>query len=567
VVRSRLRVEFGEEVALMVRLVSNGKTKSVCVFIIILLTLGTLTGLVSAQQPSGPQAKIIPPSPYQVYTSQTYQLTIDVQYNIPKSVYLGTSPSAPSYYLWIASPPYQTGEVSVSGSGTTAFMLTPTAPSTPGMYTLALTLYGQSATGYQAVLDTASVSYQVIQPIITDWAVTRVWLNPSSPGEGDQVTFSAAFALVSTNSPQPLTVQVACLLDNEPYYTGSLTFNPQPSTQNVTVPQTWTATKGTHTLTCIIDPENQLNDVNPYPSGDFNEIRFVVQAYYAVIQSITTLPTPEVKEGDQFSVLITVSYHFPGQATLKVSHRNNQTQPASEDQADGTELSGSGTKVYTFKTLAPFRTPTNLTCTQKYMLVGQGFVWFDRGAGAGWEKTDPGWASSYNVTIVRPTYHAVFNQVTAQYAGFANATGRVAITLAVKYLLPIQTGLRITILRLNGASTGLEGYGMVNGTVIVRDQPMFTQQDETESTASFTYTYSYPPSSLSSGTLNFVATVDYQACGAWNHGDEGTVNASVPYTPPPKTAIDYLAAAVQTIINWLKSLFGALTVLTHRRVS
>jgi hypothetical protein len=186
-------------------------------------------------------------------------------------------------------------------------------------------------------------------------------------------------------------------------------------------------------------------------------------------------------------------------------------------------------------------------------------VWFDRGDGAGGEKTDPGWESNYNVTITRPEYYAVFNQVTAQYAGSANATGHVTIALVVKYLLPIQTGLRITIIRLdNPSNVGLEGYGMVNGTMIVRDQPMFTQKDEAESTASFTYTYSYPISSLRSGTLTFTAAVEYQACGGWNPGDEGTVNTPVPYTPvtQPTSASDYLIAALQRILDWFKSLFG-----------
>jgi len=532
----------------------SGRMKKVCAVAFILLALGAVTGPVSAQGRA--QAKIIPPSPYQVYTSETYSLTIGVQYSI-----FG------SYYLWIESPPYNTNQVAVSGSGTIALMMTLTAPSTPGTYTLTLTLYGQTREGSRVVMDTASVNYEVVQPIITDWNVVKVWLNPAAPGEGDKVTFHTTIALVSTNSPQSMTVQVACLLDQAPYYTGSLTFAPQPSSQDLTVPQTWTATKGMHTLTCIVDPNNQFNDANPYPQGDFAEIRFDVQAYYAVIQSITTSPLA-VSEGDQFSVVIHVSYHFPGSATLKVSHRNNQTQPSSEDKVDNVKSSGSGTRDYTFTVRAPFRNSTyggSGTCVQKYMLTGQGFVWFDRGEGAGWEKTDPGWTSYYNVTITRPQYYARFNQVTARYAGLTNATGHVTITLVIRYALPVQTGLRITIERFDNVSHRELTYGI---TVVAQDQSSFTQQNSAEGTTTFTYMYSYPPSALTSGTLTFTAAVEYQACGGWVHGDEGTVNTPVPYTPhtQPTSAYDYLIAALQRILDWFKSLFGGLAVF-DRRVS
>ena len=79
-------------------------------------------------------------------------------------------------------------------------------------------------------------------------------------------------------------------------------------------------------------------------------------------------------------------------ATLKVSHRNNQTTPPFEERVDSVKLTGSGTKDYIFKTRAPFSTPTygvNLACMQTYVLYGQGSVMFDKGAG--WQKTDPGW--------------------------------------------------------------------------------------------------------------------------------------------------------------------------------
>ena len=420
----------------------ESKMKGVCVMVFILLTFGAMMEPVSAQGGFVTvQAKLIPPNPYQVYTSETYSLTIGVQYNVPTG-----------YYLWIESPPYRTDGMTVSGSGMTAFSLVLTAPSTPGTYTLPLTLYGQTREAVRFVMDTASVTYRVIQPIVTDWDVEKVWLDPAAPGAGDKVTFHTTISLLSTNSKDSLSVDVACSLDKRLYYAGSLAFAPQPSKQDVTIPEVWTATKGDHTLTCFVDPNHKHNDPTPYPNYDYKTIKFTVQPYYAIIESITTSPSPEVKEGDEFDVVVRIAYHFPGMATLKVSHRNNQTTPPFEERVDSVKLTGSGTKDYIFKTRAPFSTPTygvNLACMQTYVLYGQGSVMFDKGAG--WQKTDPGWTAYYNVTVRRPTYYALFNQVSAQYVGSANATGHVTITLLVRYLLPIQTGLRITITRFDNA--------------------------------------------------------------------------------------------------------------------
>jgi hypothetical protein len=531
-------------------------TRKVCVIVLILPSISAVAGGVSGQTQS--QATIIPPTSCQVYTGETYPLMIGVQYSFAAAgVYVTSAPS--SYSLWIESGTYVSDQVTVSGSGTTQLTLTFTAPSTPGVFTLPLTLYAQTGGEQPMVMNTASVDCEAVQPLTTDWSVTKVWLDPAAPGEGDKVTFHATIALVSTNSPQPLTPQVVCLLDGATYYTGSLTFAPQPSSQDLTVPQTWTATKGTHTLTCIVDPDDEYGDVNPYPQGDFNEITFAVQAYYAVIQSITPSPFA-VNEGDQFNVVIRVAYHFPESATLKVSHQNNQTQPSSEDRVDNAPLSGSGTKDYTFTVRAPFRNSTyggNRTCVQKYMLTGQGFVWFDRGEGAGWEKTDPGWTSYYNVTIKRPQYYARFTQVTAQYMGSANATGHVTITLGVRYVLPVQTGLWITIEKFDNSSQAR--LMTLGSTVVAWDQSSFTQQNSAERRTTFAYTYSYPISSLTSGTLTFKAAVEYNACGGWNPGDQGTVSTPVPYTPykQPTSASDYLIAAIQRILEWFRSIFGA----------
>jgi hypothetical protein len=56
--------------------------------------------------------------------------------------------------------------------------------------------------------------------------------------------------------------------------------------------------------------------------------------------------------------------------------------------------------------------------------------------------------------------------------------------------------------------------------------------------------------------MYFTASLDYLAYGSWNRGDDQSASASVPYTPPPASMNDYLAAAIQRIIDWFKRIFG-----------
>jgi len=508
------------------------RARNVYVILFILLTVGAVTEPVSAQRYVTVEAKIIPPSPYQVYTSQTYSLTIGVQYDLP-----------PEWYLWIESPPYATNGMSVSGSGITAFALMLTAPPTPGTYTLTLTLYGQTQGSRPSVMDMASVTYRVIQPIMTDWDVERVWLDPASPGEGDKVTFHATILLQSTNSKEVLTVAVACSLDKRLYYTGSLTFSPQPGKQDITIPNTWTAVKGAHVLTCIVDPNKAHNDPTPYPRYNFKDLKFTVETYYAIIQSITTTPPAEIDEGEEFSVVITVAYRFPGTATLKVNHRNNATLPPADDETvDGVKLTGSGTRDYTYHARAPFTNPP-LGCEHTWILYGTGSVMFDKGSG--WQKTDPGWTAYYNVTIRRPSYYALFDAITAQYMGSVNASGLVSINLQVRYLVPLQSGLRITVTRVLTNQSGSTWT-----TVIVSDESSLTQAESVERTATYKYDYYFPHSAITSDKMLFHASIDYKACGAWHHGDDGSASASIPYTPPPISIGDYFIAALRRIWEW-----------------
>jgi len=521
--------------------------------VILIAILGT-AGSVSAAY----NGKIIPPSPYAVYTNQVYRLTVGFQY-------MAATPCD----FWIESPPYRSGRVTLSGSGTSAVALTLQAPPIAGVYTLGLKLFLQPQGQTPMLVDTVTVQYQVVEPVKTDWDVEKVWIEPSSPVEGDQVTFHARIVLRSTNSKRPLTVGVACLLDKKPYYSGSLTFSPQPSYQDITVQKAWTATKGSHSLIFIVDPNREHNDPTPFPQYNFRELKFTVETYYAVIEEIHPEPA-EVDEGGWFNVVITVAYRFSGSATLEVRHYNNATMPPVGDTVSDT-VTGSGSKDYTFRARAPSGRVRYVNATT-YPLQGQGSVRFDRGAG--WQQTDPGWLKFYEVSVRRPRYYAVFDSMTAQYLGVTGGVedasiGRIQITLQVRYFVPIESGLRITVTRSGGGAesnqTAEQDPGVWTGFLIVWiDENQFTQEEAVERTATYTFDYTFPIGSAE-GTMNLQAKVEYMAYGGWNYGDQESAQVTVPQTPfqpytskgsPPSSAGDYAMAAFERIIEWFKRLFG-----------
>ncbi|MBS7654985.1 hypothetical protein KEJ50_00545 [Candidatus Bathyarchaeota archaeon] len=518
--------------------------KIICVAALVTISLLSVINSVSAAY----NGKIIPPNPYTVYTNQVYSLTVAFHY-------MAATPCA----FWIESPPYHSGKVMLTGSGTTAVALMLQAPSTPGVYTLGLKLYLQPQGQTPMLVDTATVQYQVIEPIKTDWDIEKVWIEPSAPVEDEQVTFHARIALRSTNSKHSLTVGVACLLDNKLYSSESLTFSPQPSFQDITVQKTWIATKGSHTLVFIADPNREHNDPTPYPKYNFKELKFTVETYYAVIENIYPEPS-EVNEGDWFNVVIAVAYKFPGSATLEIIHSNNATMPPVSDTIRDA-VTGSGVKEYTFKARAPSGRVRYINATT-YSLQGQGLVRFDKGAG--WQHTDPGWLKFYNISIRRPNYYAVIDSMTAEYlsvtGGRVNASiDRIQITLHVRYFLPIETGLRIVVTRSDSDGPAQsDGYGSTWWTyvrLICIDENRFTQDESVERTATYTFEYTFPIGSIE-GTINLNARVEYMAYGGWNYGDEESTGVTVPFAQTGPTSIgDYIMAAFERIGEWFKKFF------------
>ncbi|MGQ9543820.1 MAG: hypothetical protein ACUVTM_07040 [Candidatus Bathyarchaeia archaeon] len=65
----------------------------------------------------------------------------------------------------------------------------------------------------------------------------------------------------------------------------------------------WTATKESHLLIFVVDPNREHNDPMPYLQYNFKEYRFNVETYYAAIEKIT-LTHSEVDEGEWFVISI-----------------------------------------------------------------------------------------------------------------------------------------------------------------------------------------------------------------------------------------------------------------------
>ena len=127
-----------------------------------------------------------------------------------------------------------------------------------------------SATLVSATTSSTSSSSSI--PTVTDWVLSSVSVNPPNPQTGEEVTFSATLALLSSTVSPPLTVYVQCQLDGQPCGGGSVNY-PGPIGQQITVhtDTPWTATPGNHTVTWSV---NSTGD--PTPADNVMSVTFTV---------------------------------------------------------------------------------------------------------------------------------------------------------------------------------------------------------------------------------------------------------------------------------------------------
>ncbi len=484
-------------------------------------------------------AKIIPPSPYTVYAGQTYTLPVNVQYDVPDQSAQQFGPIE----LWVSSPPSQSSKINFwksGGKGTHPFTLQLTAPTQPGSYVLGIKLLANSKQHYGDVIDTATVNYQVILPTVNDWAVTRVWITPASPTVGDIVNFHATIALKSTTGKGQQSALVASFLNKAQFEKAQILNFPGPSSINIKASKTWTAEEGTHKLAFVVEDANNYPD--PSPNDNVMEITFSVEPYYAIISWVSTDPET-VDSGESFDAEVLVSYKFPESTNLRIGAifpgwnisapiGPNATKrflgmPATSETLD--TVSGEGNKSYTLGLVAPVL--PHMASEYKAAFVdhmGYARVEFDRGAGRGWEYTEPGFWRNFTVRIQRPNYYAVFDSLNVVYLGRSfdssmNMTsGRFSITMQVRYLLPLETGLRLNVYGFNGSA----------GLLSVEE--MITQTESVERTSTYTYEYTFPLLSFYEGnyTTGFDATIEYMVDGSWYHGDDESASALVSIIHP-----------------------------------
>ncbi|MEM4246592.1 MAG: hypothetical protein QW390_04785, partial [Candidatus Bathyarchaeia archaeon] len=502
--------------------------------------------------PAGHRGEVVAKGPA-VEWDQVFPLMVGVSYSVPEEI----TRKAGGYVLWLTLDGRVSNLVPFGGPGAYTFQFSIRAPPVEGVYSLKIELYIAAKPDYPngQLRDTETFTYYVKPKVVTDWEVEKAWITPSAPGPGDEVTFHASIALLSTNSKQALSVEVMCYLDKKQFTQAPivLTFNPTPYTQEVTVAQRWTATEGDHRLIFTVDQMGRHNDPTPYPRYNFKELAFRVEPYYAVIHDIKT---PQVVDpGESFDIAVGVRYDLPANTRLKVVNVF-AADGAPQERLD--TVSGEGINSYLFTLEAP-QVPFARPGEPDTMPLNGSFAQVEFDRGSGWQHTDPGWRMGYVIQVRRPTYYAVFDSVEARYLGTEGGSGRNAtlgrfqITMHVRHLLPLETGLRLVVTGYNGS------------TEVLRTEEEITQTDSVERTTVYTNEYTFPLTSLAEGSysIGFEASVEYMVEGSWYWGDGTAASAQVNIVHPPKTVarehrtiLDDLKDRLDDFLDWMRRMLG-----------
>lgn len=509
------------------------------------------------------QASIIPPQPYTVTVGQSYSLKVSIQYDIPQQAVDQIGP----IQLWVFSSPYSSSKVPLVGKGTYSFSLPLTAPSQEGTYTLGIKLYVNSQIHKSEVYDTATVSYQVITPTVNDWAVTKVWITPDSPSPDDEVTFHATIALKSTTGKGTQMAAVGCFLNDRPFGKTQLLSFQYPSSQDIQAPIEWTAEEGSYRLRFAVEDFNYYQD--KFIQDNIRDYVFSVEPYYAIINGTVISPF-SVESGDGFIATVYVVYSFPESTELRIgiifpvgnlSYGFNMTADQIQSYTVTVEgydtVSGTGSGPYSFNLTAPtipFTVdPMTLNATE-YMGISK--VEFDRGEGAGWEYTDPGFADDFQVFVTPHTYYAVIDISDIAYLGEAspfdpnNPKGRFRANIEVDYLLPEENAkLRVML-------TESKGTKIYDGTSGAKGEGKRTYPIEFELPLDV---------EIKDYSELFDVEVSYEVEEKWYSGDSRSSSAPVSISeeaisakpgPPSGSAFEPVTDFFRSIADFFKGLFG-----------
>jgi hypothetical protein len=391
-------------------------------------------------------AQISPIKSYTVYAGQSYTLSVSVQYNIDPKTESNIGPIS----LYVYSPPYSSSKAQVSGSGSRTLILPLVAPTQPGSYTLGIKLQADSKQALGELIDTATVNYNVVMPVENDWAVNRVWITPDSPSPDDEVTFHATIALKSTTGKGTQMASVGCFLNDRPFGKTQLLSFQYPTSQDIQAPIEWTAEEGSYRLRFAVEDFNHYQD--KFIQDNIRDFVFSVEPYYAMINSTFISPSP-VLSGNGFPASVQVVYSFPESTELRIgiifplenlSFGFNMTADQIQNMSVTSErydtVSGTGSGAYGFNLTAPTLPFTTITNATGFLGISK--VEFNRGEGAGWEHTDPGFADDFMVYVTPHSYYAIIDISDIAYLGEAspfdpnNPKGRFRANIEVEYLLP-----------------------------------------------------------------------------------------------------------------------------------
>ncbi|WP_455277795.1 hypothetical protein [[Eubacterium] cellulosolvens] len=431
-------------------------------------------------------AQISPIKSYTVYASQSYTLSVTVQYNIDPKTESNIGPIS----LYVYSPPYSSSKVQVSGTGSRTLTLPLVAPTQPGSYTLGIKLQADSKQAQGELIDTATVNYNVIMPVENDWAVNKVWITPDSPSPGDEVTFHATIALKSTTGQGTQIATVGCFLNDRPFGQTQLLSFQYPSSQDISAPLEWTAEEGSYRLRFAVEDFNRYQD--KFIQDNIRDYVFSIEPFFAMINGTFIDPSP-VYSGESFTASVYVTYSFPESAQLRIrvtfpipAFNYTSEQILSMNVTDETydSVSGMGNKPYIFTLNAPVVTfssasspgPDGILGTADDILnatqfIGMARVEFDRETGSGWENTDPGFFQSFIVDVMPPRYYAIINIAELTYLGEVspfdpnNPKGKFRANIEVEYFLPEEDAkLRLMLTESKGTkiydgTSGAKGEG------------------------------------------------------------------------------------------------------------
>jgi len=435
----------------------------------------------------------------QILPIQSYTVYAGQSYTLSVNVQYNIDPKTESnigpILLYVYSPPYSSSKAQVSGSGSRTLTLPLVAPTQPGSYTLGIKLQADSKQAQGELVDTATVNYNVVMPVENDWAVTKVWITPDSPSPGDEVTFQDKF-----------------IQDN------------------------------------------------------IRDFVFSVEPYYAMINFTFVSPSP-VLSGNGFPVSVHVVYSFPESTELRIgiifpienmSFGFNMTADQIQNMSVTTErydtVSGTGSRAYGFNLTAPTLPFTTITNATGFMGISK--VEFNRGEGAGWEHTDPGFADDFMVYVAPHTYYAIIDISDIAYLGEAspfdpnNPKGRFRANIEVEYLLPEENA------RLRLMLTESKGTRIYDGTSGAKGEGKRTYPIEFELPLDVK-TKDYAEL--------FDVEVSYEVEEKWHSGDSRSSTAPVSISEaaisakpgtPSGSAFEPVADFFKSIADFFRGLFG-----------